>query len=59
MEYEVLNPRDIPAGIHVLEYDDQRWCAGDVFIKPRRMSDEDVKSLVARGFLRKKAVNNG
>jgi len=51
--YTVLNPREIPEGIHILSNKDRSvlWYEGDTVTTPAQMPDEDALNLVEQGFL--------
>jgi hypothetical protein len=50
-QYIVGNPRDIPKGIRILEFQGQEWYEGDAFVRPEGMDEPDYQRLTDRGFI--------
>ena len=46
-KYVVVNPRQVPQGVHVFRIGDRRWYEGDEYV-----SDGHLKELKRRGFVK-------
>lgn len=51
VQYLVLNPRGIPAGIRIMEFQGQEWFEGDAFTRPSAMSDKGFQRLLDGGYI--------
>lgn len=52
--YVVANPRNIPKGIRIMEFQGKEWYEGDDFVRPKGMSDAGFDRLLKQGYVTEK-----